>query len=34
LSISKDDMIIPSDKEKLLLEANDRVKAIQKKHWQ
>jgi DNA-directed RNA polymerase subunit beta' len=27
-------MIIPSDKEKLLLEANDRVKAIQKKHWQ
>ncbi|MDR1944874.1 MAG: hypothetical protein LBQ59_02000 [Candidatus Peribacteria bacterium] len=27
-------MIIPNDKEELLAEAGERVKAIQKKHWQ
>jgi DNA-directed RNA polymerase beta' subunit len=27
-------MIIPSDKEELLSKAADRVKEIQKKHWQ
>ena len=34
LSISKDDMIIPEDKDELLIEANEKVKQIQKKHWQ
>jgi DNA-directed RNA polymerase subunit beta' len=34
LSISKDDMIIPDNKEKLLAEASEKVKAIQKKHWE
>ncbi|MDR0772374.1 MAG: hypothetical protein LBF15_05090 [Candidatus Peribacteria bacterium] len=27
-------MIIPDDKEKLISEANEKVKAIQKRHWQ
>jgi DNA-directed RNA polymerase subunit beta' len=33
LSISKDDMIIPDNKQKLLDEASEKVKYIQKKHW-
>ncbi|NDK08161.1 DNA-directed RNA polymerase subunit beta' [Candidatus Gracilibacteria bacterium] len=33
LSISKDDMIIPESKQKLLEEASEKVKYIQKKHW-
>lgn len=33
LSISKDDMIIPVSKQKLLDEAQEKVKYIQKKHW-
>ncbi len=33
LSISKDDMIIPDNKQKLLDIASEKVKYIQKKHW-
>ncbi len=33
LSISKDDMIIPDSKQKLLEDASEKVKYIQKKHW-
>ncbi len=33
LSISKDDMIIPDSKQKLLDDASEKVKYIQKKHW-
>lgn len=33
LSISKDDMIVPENKETLLKEANEKVKDIQKKHY-
>nr|MDD3720450.1 DNA-directed RNA polymerase subunit beta' [Candidatus Gracilibacteria bacterium] len=33
LSISKDDMIIPESKQKLLDDASEKVKYIQKKHW-
>ncbi|MDD3302170.1 MAG: DNA-directed RNA polymerase subunit beta' [Candidatus Gracilibacteria bacterium] len=33
LSISKDDMIIPDSKQKLLEEAQEKVKYIQKRHW-
>lgn len=33
LSISKDDMIIPDSKQKLLDDASEKVKFIQKKHW-
>jgi DNA-directed RNA polymerase subunit beta' len=33
LSISKDDMIIPENKQALLEDASEKVKFIQKKHW-
>ena len=33
LSISKDDMVLPGNKQKLLEEASLKVKYIQKKHW-
>jgi DNA-directed RNA polymerase subunit beta' len=33
LSISKDDMVIPANKQALLEEASEKVKYIQKKHW-
>lgn len=33
LSISKDDMIIPKNKQSLLEDASEKVKFIQKKHW-
>lgn len=33
LSISKDDMIVPKNKQKLLDEAQEKVKFIQKNHW-
>jgi len=33
LSISESDMILPENKKKLLEEASEKVKYIQKKHW-
>jgi len=33
LSISKEDMVVPGNKKELLEEAGDKVKYIQKKHW-
>jgi len=33
ISISKDDMVVPSDKEELLDAASEKVKYIQKNHW-